>query len=315
MLPGTEIHNTWQAALPGQSGNIVKGTAMNSETPNYILTATCKGVIGSLDVVTRFLCERECYVHEMHTFDDTNAERFFIRVEFKNDSANALPIDELKRQFEDAAASFDMKWELRDASVPEKVVILVSKYDHCLQDILYRYRTGALNIEIQAIISNHPDLQDLAEWHGIPYHHLPITPETKPQQEAQMMEIIEAAGADLVVLARYMQVLSNDLCNKLEGRAINIHHSLLPGFKGAKPYHQAYDKGVKLVGATAHYVSSDLDEGPIITQGIEPVDHSYTPEMLVAKGQDTERMTLNKAIKMHVEQRVFLYGNKTVVFS
>ncbi|WP_432473445.1 formyltetrahydrofolate deformylase [Amphritea sp. HPY] len=288
---------------------------MNRETPNYILTATCKGVIGSLDVVTRFLCERQCYVHEMHTFDDTEACRFFIRVEFKNDSVDALPIEELKSQFAEASAKFDMQWELRDASVPEKVVILVSKYDHCLQDLLYRYRTGSLNIEIPAIISNHPDLKELAEWHGIPYHHLPITAETKPQQEAQMMEVIEQAGADLVVLARYMQVLSNDLCKKLEGRAINIHHSLLPGFKGAKPYHQAFDKGVKLVGATAHYVSSDLDEGPIITQGIEPVDHSFTPERLVAKGRDTERMTLNRAVKLHCEQRVFLYGNKTVVFS
>ncbi len=285
-----------------------------NQTPTYILTGTCKSRLGTVDVVTRFLCEHHCYVTEMHTFDDSDAGQFFIRAEFKNDSPDALTFEALKGAFARRAAQFDMQWQARDASTPERVVILVSKYDHCLQDLLHRHRTGHLNIEIPAIISNHPDLRGLAEWHGIPYHHLPITARTKPKQEAQVWQLIQESGADLVILARYMQVLSDGLCAKLQGRAINIHHSLLPGFKGAKPYHQAYDKGVKLVGATAHYVSSDLDEGPIITQGVEPVDHTYTPERLVAKGRDTERLTLARAVKLHCEQRVFLYGNKTVVF-
>lgn len=288
---------------------------MTTDTPTYILTANCKGVLGSLDVVTRFLYERQCFVTEMHTYDDTDAEHFYIRVEFKNDGDSPLSFEELQAQFGEAADRFGMEWEIRNKAVPEKVVVMVSKYDHCLLDILYRYRTGMLNIEIPAIISNHPDLKELADQHNIPYYHLPITKDTKPEQEAEIMKIVDGCGADLVVLARYMQVLSDDLCKKLEGRAINIHHSLLPGFKGAKPYHQAYDKGVKLVGATAHYVSSDLDEGPIIAQGIEPVDHTYKPEHLVSKGQDTERLTLTRAIKLHTEQRVFLHGNKTVVFS
>ncbi len=287
---------------------------MNAQTPTYILTGTCQSMIGTVDLVTRFLFDRQCYVTEMHTFDDTEGARFFIRVEFKNDSEDSLTVEELKHQFADKAAGFDMQWQIRDASTPEKVVILVSKYDHCLQDLLHRYRTGHLNIEIPAIISNHPDLRELAEWHGIPYYHFPISADTKPQQEAQIWQVVEETGADLVVLARYMQVLSADLCAKLHGRAINIHHSLLPGFKGAKPYHQAYDKGVKLVGATAHYVSNDLDEGPIITQGIEAVDHTYTPDRLVAKGRDTERLTLARALKLHCEHRVFLDGKKTVVF-
>ncbi|MEH6824920.1 MAG: formyltetrahydrofolate deformylase [Motiliproteus sp.] len=287
---------------------------MSSDTATYILTGTCKSVRGTVDLVTRFLFDRECYITEMNSFDDTEGGRFFIRVEFKNDGSEALSLEELERQFTDRAAAHEMEWLIRDACTPEKVVILVSKYDHCIQDLLHRYRTGHLNIEIPAIISNHPDLRELAEWHDIPYYYFPVTAETKPQQEAQIWRVVEETGADLVVLARYMQVLSNDLCTKLEGRAINIHHSLLPGFKGAKPYHQAYDKGVKLVGATAHYVSSDLDEGPIISQGVEAVDHTYTPERLVAKGRDTERLTLARALKLHSEHRVFLDGKKTVVF-
>jgi len=289
-------------------------TTNTHSTPTYILTATCPSKLGTVDVVTRFLFDHQCYITEMHTYDDTNACNFFIRIEFKNDSENASTIDELNEAFADRAAPFEMQWQIRDTRTPERVVIMVSKFDHCLQDLLHRYRTGHLNIEIPAIISNHPDLKELADWHGIPYYHFPITAETKPQQEAQVLTIVENTQADLVVLARYMQVLSDDMCSKLEGKAINIHHSLLPGFKGARPYHQAHDKGVKLVGATAHYVSTDLDEGPIITQGIEAVDHSYTPEQLAAKGRDTERVTLFKAVKLHCERRVFLDGNRTVVF-
>ncbi|WP_425475320.1 formyltetrahydrofolate deformylase [Psychromonas sp. KJ10-2] len=207
-----------------------------------------------------------------------------------------------------------MKWQLTPRDYQSKVVIMVSKHDHCLNDLLYRYRTGDLNIQIPAIISNHPDLEELADWHGIPYYHLPITKETKPDQEAKVYQIIQDCNADLVVLARYMQVLSHEMSKKLSGKAINIHHSLLPGFKGARPYYQAYDRGIKLVGATAHYVSDDLDEGPIISQSVDTVDHSYYPEDLAAKGRHIECLTLSRAVRYHIENRIFLHGNKTVVF-
>ena len=208
-----------------------------------------------------------------------------------------------------------MEWQLVAKSYRPKVVIMVSKQDHCLNDLLYRWRIGSLDIDIKAIISNHSDCEGLAKWHNIPYFHFPITADTKPQQEAQVWDVIKGVDSDLVVLARYMQILSNDMCKKLSGKAINIHHSLLPGFKGARPYHQAYQKGIKLVGATAHYVSEDLDEGPIITQGVEQVDHGYLPEDLSAKGRDIECITLARAVQNHIENRIFLHGDKTVVFT
>lgn len=217
-------------------------------------------------------------------------------------------------EFTERAAEFDMTFELTAPGTQMPVVIMISKADHCLNDLLYRYRIGQLPIEIRAIISNHPDLAGLAEWHDIPYHHCPITPETKPEQEAQLWSVIEDTSAELVILARYMQVLSSEMSQRLAGRAINIHHSLLPGFKGAKPYHQAYEKGVKLVGATAHYINDDLDEGPIITQGMEAVSHTDYPEDLVAKGRDIECLTLARAVASHVDRRVFLHDRRTVVF-
>jgi len=287
---------------------------MNNNAKTYTLTGSSPTRLGVLDLIISSLYRHECYAYEMHTFDDADTGRFFFRVEFNHRGSGEFSEQNLRNQLADRAQEFEVDWELRDLDNLEKVVILVSKYDHCLQDLLHRYSTGALKIEIPAIISNHPDMQKQADWYNIPYYHLPVTPETKAEQEARMWEIIQETGADLVVLARYMQVLSEDMCQKLHGRAINIHHSLLPGFKGAKPYHQAYEKGVKLVGATAHYVSQDLDEGPIITQGVEPVDHTYTAERLVAKGRDTERVTLARAIKLHVEKRCFLNGSKTVVF-
>lgn len=287
---------------------------MKTSTTNYTLTGSCPTRLGVLDLIIGTLYRNQCYAYEMHSFDDTNIGWFFFRVEFYHVGDGEFNEEDLRIQFADKAEPFEINWELRDMSKPEKVVILVSRFDHCLQDILHRYSTGALNIEIPAIISNHPDSKRLADWYDIPYYHLPVTPETKAQQESRMLEIIREADAELVVLARYMQVLSEDMCKQLHGQAINIHHSLLPGFKGAKPYHQAYEKGVKLVGATAHYVSEDLDEGPIIFQGVEQVDHSYTPDLLVAKGRDTERLVLARAIKLHIEKRCFLNGNKTVVF-
>jgi formyltetrahydrofolate deformylase len=220
----------------------------------------------------------------------------------------------LKDTFAAVAEVDGLTWEMHDTLTPPKVLIAVSKFDHCLDDLLYRQRTGEIKMDIPAIVSNHPDLKRLADWHGIPYYHLPVTPENKAEQEARLLEIIEETGADLVVLARYMQILSEDLCDKLAGRAINIHHSFLPGFKGAKPYHQAYERGVKLIGATAHYVTSDLDEGPIIEQIVERVDHTYNTEQLAAVGRDAENLALSRAVRFHLEHRVFINGHTTVVF-
>ncbi|GKW49608.1 formyltetrahydrofolate deformylase [Halomonas sp. NCCP-2165] len=286
---------------------------MQDNNNRWILAAQCPSRLGTVDVVTRFLKESRCYITEQHSFDDRLSGRFFIRTEFRPEEAG-FDVAAFQAEFAARAAEFEMTFELTAPGTRMPVVIMVSKADHCLNDLLYRYRIGQLPIEICAIVSNHPDLADLAEWHGIPYHHFPITPETKPQQEAQVWQVVEESGAELVILARYMQVLSSEMCEKLSGRGINIHHSLLPGFKGARPYHQAYEKGVKLVGATAHYINDDLDEGPIITQGVEPVSHADYPEDLVAKGRDVECLTLARAVALHVERRVFLHASRTVVF-
>tara|TARA_R110002012_G_scaffold5133_2_gene23423 strand:+ start:1651 stop:2508 length:858 start_codon:yes stop_codon:yes gene_type:complete len=279
----------------------------------WILAAQCPSRLGTVDVVTRFLKEQACYITELNSFDDRLGGRFFIRAEFRPE-LDTFHEDSFHADFAARAGEFDMQFELTAPDKRTGTVILVSKADHCLNDLLYRYRTGQLPLDIRAVISNHPDLEPLAAWHGLPYHYLPITPETKLQQEAQVRDIIAETNAELVVLARYMQVLSPPMCELLAGRAINIHHSLLPGFKGAKPYHQAYEKGVKLVGATAHYINNDLDEGPIIAQGVEPVDHTHYPEDLVAKGRDIECLTLARAIGYHLERRVFFYSGRTVVF-
>lgn len=286
---------------------------MGAKEKLWILTAQCLSRLGTVDVVTRSLAETENYIVALNSFDDKATENFSIRVEFRPLGGEAS-LQKFRDVFESRALDFDMQWQLTEPDHRTRVAILVSKYDHCLNDLLYRYRTGELAIDIPLIISNHPDLKPLADWHGIPYFHLPITPETKPDQEANIWRLINEYECELVVLARYMQVLSSDLAARLDGWAINIHHSLLPGFKGAKPYHQAWAKGVKLVGATAHYVNDDLDEGPIITQGVQAVDHSHYPEDLVAKGQDIESQTLAKAVRYHTEKRVFLTGNRTVVF-
>ncbi|MBE0400254.1 formyltetrahydrofolate deformylase [Halomonas sp. FME1] len=286
---------------------------MSRMTDTWILAAQCPSILGTVDVVTRFLKEQHCYITELNSFDDRLGERFFIRAEFRPE-LDAFNEQAFQEHFEHRAAEFGMTFELTPPAKKTGAVILVSKADHCLNDLLYRYRTGQLPLDIKAIISNHPDLESLASWHDLPYYHIPITPDTKAEQEAQVLDIIEDTGAELVILARYMQVLSPHMCELLSGRAINIHHSLLPGFKGAKPYHQAYEKGVKLVGATAHYINNDLDEGPIIAQGVEPVDHAHYPEDLVAKGRDIECLTLARAIGYHLERRVFLHNGRTVVF-
>lgn len=286
---------------------------MQDNNNRWILAAQCPSRLGTVDVVTRFLKEQRCYITEQHSFDDRLNGGFFIRTEFRPE-AEDFNADAFEVGFAERASEFAMRFELTPPGRRMPVVIMVSKADHCLNDLLYRYRVGQLPIDIRAIVSNHPDLAPLAEWHDLPYHHFPITPETKLEQEAQVARVVEQTGAELVILARYMQVLSSGMCERLSGRAINIHHSLLPGFKGARPYHQAYDKGVKLVGATAHYINDDLDEGPIITQGVEPVGHTDYPEDLVAKGRDIECLTLARAVALHVERRVFLHARRTVVF-
>jgi formyltetrahydrofolate deformylase len=287
---------------------------MNQQNLTYILTASCPGRSGTVDVVTRFLREFGCYISELNSFDDALNQRFFIRTVFRMEDNAPLDQSVFCATFAERAEAFDMEWELTPSDYRPKVVIMVSKYEHCLNDLLYRFRTGNLPVDIRAVISNHPDLQSLAQWHDIPYYHFPINTDTKPQQEAQVQAVLDETGCELLVLARYMQVLSHEMCVRWARKAINIHHSLLPGFKGAKPYHQAYNKGVKLVGATAHYVSDHLDEGPIITQGMGTVNHTYYPADLARKGMDVESLTLARAIQYHVEKRIFLFNDKTVVF-
>ncbi|AVF57260.1 UNVERIFIED_ORG: formyltetrahydrofolate deformylase [Pseudomonas parafulva] len=284
---------------------------MSRAPDTWILTADCPSMLGTVDVVTRYLFEQRCYVTEHHSFDDRLSGRFFIRVEFR--VPDGFDEDGLRAGLAERSEAFGMAFELTAPNHRPKVVIMVSKADHCLNDLLYRQRIGQLGMDVVAVVSNHPDLEPLAHWHKIPYYHFALDPKDKPAQERKVLQVIEQTGAELVILARYMQVLSPELCRQLDGRAINIHHSLLPGFKGAKPYHQAYNKGVKMVGATAHYINNDLDEGPIIAQGVEVVDHTYYPEDLIAKGRDIECLTLARAVGYHIEKRVFLNANRTVV--
>lgn len=279
----------------------------------FILKATCAAKSGIVAAVTTFLSERGCYISELSQFDDPDTNRFFMRAVGHIESETTT-LEQLNATFPEIAEPFAMQWQLVSGTKPCKTLIMVSKFDHCLDDLLYRLRKGELNMEITAIVSNHKDLRPMAEREGIRFVHLPINKENKREQEQALLEIVEETGTELVVLARYMQILSDSLCAELSGRAINIHHSFLPGFKGAKPYHQAYQRGVKLIGATAHYITSDLDEGPIIEQAVQVVDHTFSPNSLVAVGRDTETVALAKAVKLHIENRVFLDDNKTVIF-
>ncbi|HWJ06539.1 MAG TPA: formyltetrahydrofolate deformylase [Steroidobacteraceae bacterium] len=280
----------------------------------FVLAATCTSRMGTTARVTTFLATRRFYILEMQQFDDTISQRFFVRVTFCAVRGEKVDLARLREEFVEVATIEGMEWQIHDSQVRPRVLIMVSSYDHCLEDLLYRHRIGELRMDVTAIVSNHPTLQPTAAQHRIPFFHLPVTAQTKPQQEARLLELVDSTGTELVVLARYMQILSDGLCERLRGRAINIHHSFLPGFKGAKPYHQAYERGVKVIGATAHYVTADLDEGPIIEQIVEHVDHCHTPEMLVAAGRDSERRALSRAVRLATEHRVFLNGNRTVVF-
>lgn len=296
--------------------NSLQGTAMTAttqNTDNFIFTGTCRAGSGVVAAVTSFLAERDCYICALEQFDDESTDKFFMRAVFRRQQ-DSPSINEMAEAFAEVSDKFAMSWKFHNPSLAVKTLLLVSKYDHCLDDLLYRRRKGEFNMEVTAVVSNHQDLRPMVEREGIRFIHLPVTKDSKAQQESRLLEIIEETDSELVVLARYMQILSNNLTEKLSGRCINIHHSFLPGFKGAKPYHQAYNRGVKVIGATAHYVTSDLDEGPIIEQILTRVDHGYSPEHLVRVGRDNECMALAKAVKYHIERRVFLDGNKTVVF-
>ena len=284
-----------------------------SEKPHFVLTITCPDTVGIVAAVSGFLTRNDCFITEAAQYGDALSRRFFSRMVF---TAGALtpPPPELEKLFALEAARFQMIWQLRDMSRKARVVILVSKFGHCLVDLLHRYHTRQLDIEIPAVISNHPEMRSIVEWHGIPYHYLAVDKHDKAAQEQRVLEVMDKVEADLVVLARYMQILSPRLSARLAGKSINIHHSFLPSFKGAKPYHQAHARGVKIIGATAHYVTPDLDEGPIIEQGVERVDHTATPEDLVAIGRDIENVVLARAVRWHIERRVLLNGTKTVVF-
>ncbi|WP_144098396.1 formyltetrahydrofolate deformylase [Croceicoccus sediminis] len=275
-----------------------------------ILTLQCDDRRGLVSDVAGFLAAQGCNIVDAQQYNDQDNDRFFMRVEFEAEDDTQVR-DAFARQ----PVAADAQWELRRKDRPRKVLLMVSKFDHCLGDLLYRNRIGELDMDVVGIVSNHPQSALKISMVGdVRYHHLPITKDTKPQQEAQIKQIVDETGAELVVLARYMQILSDDMARFLSGRCINIHHSFLPGFKGAKPYHQAHERGVKMIGATAHYVTADLDEGPIIHQDVEAISHADTPDDLVRKGRDIERRVLATAVRHHLDGRVFLNGARTVVF-
>ncbi|WP_369227563.1 formyltetrahydrofolate deformylase [Streptomyces sp. R39] len=279
----------------------------------FVLTLSCPDRAGLVHAVTGFLVAHGGNILESQQFDDRLQDRFFMRVHFDVPDGAVL-LEELRTGFVPVAEEHRITWRLNDASTPTRTLIMVSKFGHCLNDLLFRRSTGALNIEIPAIVSNHRDFEPLARTYGIPFHHIPVTPDTKAEAEARLLRLVGELDVDLVVLARYMQILSDDLCKRLDGRAINIHHSFLPSFKGARPYVQAHHRGVKLVGATAHYVTPDLDEGPIIEQDVVRVSHSHAPDELVALGRDVEAQVLARAVRWHSESRVLVNGRCTVVF-
>ncbi|MEM6780864.1 MAG: formyltetrahydrofolate deformylase [Pseudomonadota bacterium] len=277
----------------------------------FILRLSCIDKPGIVAAVAGALADAACNIEESSQFFDHLCGRFFMRVKFSETAQNAAA--KFENAFTNTAAKFDMEYQICDASRRLKTLLVVSKPDHCLNDVLYRWRTKTLPIELVGVISNHEDSRDLVVQHGLDFHHLPITPKTKAQQEAKVSELIESTGAELSVLARYMQILSEDMSAQHAGRMINIHHSFLPGFKGAKPYHQAYERGVKIIGATAHFVTSDLDEGPIIVQQVVTVTHADTPERLIEIGQENETRALAEAIRLYAERRIFVQGNRTII--
>ncbi|NVO27183.1 formyltetrahydrofolate deformylase [Donghicola sp. C2-DW-16] len=278
----------------------------------YALTVTCPSTRGIVAAIANYLADTGCNITDSSQFDDKETGKFFMRVSFTSEQGK--DVAELEQGFADVATEFEMEFAFHDETEKMKVVIMVSRFGHCLNDLLYRWRIGALPIDIVAVISNHMDYQKVVVNHDIPFHCIKVTKENKPQAEAAIMQVVTDTGADLIVLARYMQILSDEMCQKMSGRIINIHHSFLPSFKGANPYKQAYERGVKLIGATSHYVTADLDEGPIIEQDTIRVTHAQSPDDYVSLGRDVEAQVLARAIHAHIHRRVFLNGNKTVVF-
>ena len=279
----------------------------------YTLSLSCPDRVGIVSAVSTFLAQHKGWITEASHHADEPAQRFFMRQELLADSLD-VDLDTLKRNFAPIAAEFNMDWRISDSARKKRVVVMVSKQEHCLYDLLARWQSKELDIEIPCVISNHDTFKGFVEWHGIPFHHVPVTPETKAASYAKVMELFEQAEGDVMVLARYMQILSPEMCEKYPGQIINIHHSFLPSFVGAKPYHQAYARGVKLIGATCHYVTSELDQGPIIEQDVIRIDHSDAPEDMVRYGKDIEKTVLARGLRYHLEDRVLTHGNKTVVF-
>ncbi|QNE75719.1 formyltetrahydrofolate deformylase [Streptomyces finlayi] len=295
-----------------QPADSAPAAASDAESEQYVLTLSCPDKKGIVHAVSSYLFMTGCNIEDSQQFGDHDTGLFFMRVHFTADAG--VTADRLRASFAAIGDAFRMDWQIHRSSDRMRIVLMVSKFGHCLNDLLFRSGSGALPVEIAAVVSNHTDFEELVGSYGVPFRHIPVTRDTKADAEAQLLELVREEDVELVVLARYMQVLSDDLCKQLSGRIINIHHSFLPSFKGAKPYHQAHARGVKLIGATAHYVTADLDEGPIIEQEVERVGHGVTPDQLVAVGRDVECQALARAVKWHAERRILLNGRRTVVF-
>ncbi|MFF7312750.1 formyltetrahydrofolate deformylase [Streptomyces sp. NPDC008137] len=290
-----------------------QSTTAATPPDQYVLTLSCPDRKGIVHAVSSYLFMTGCNIEDSQQFGDHDTGLFFMRVHFSADAP--VSVEKLRASFAAIGDSFQMEWQINRGDQKMRILLMVSKFGHCLNDLLFRARTGALPVEIAGVVSNHTDFAELVGSYDIPFHHIPVTRDTKSEAEGRLLDIVREEGVELVVLARYMQVLSDDLCKALSGRIINIHHSFLPSFKGAKPYHQAHARGVKLIGATAHYVTADLDEGPIIEQEVERVGHDVTPEGLVAIGRDVECQALARAVKWHAERRILPNGRRTVVFA
>lgn len=287
---------------------------MSNRKKDYILTMICPDKAGISASILGFIFENNGFITSSYNYGDSTTKKYFMRTVFQGSDSKFKNLEDIRVKFAPIAQKYSMQWKIDDYSHRPRVLIAVSKFGHCLNDLLHKTKSGQIPMEIAAVVSNHADMKDLVEWHGINYFHLPITPETKIEQEEKFIQFIDGLRIDLVVLARYMQILSPKMCKALNGRCINIHHSFLPSFKGASPYSQAHSRGVKIVGATAHYVTPDLDEGPIIEQAVERIDHTYTTDDIAMTVRDLETIILSRAVKWHVERRILLNGTKTVVF-
>jgi formyltetrahydrofolate deformylase len=286
---------------------------MSTAPRTFSLLLVCPDRKGIVAAVAGFLSDHDASIVEAKQFNDQLTKRFYMRAVFTDVGPKFAGLEQLREKFDVLAKTYGMTWQIEDTAQRVRVLIAVSKLGHCLQDLLYRWRSGVMPVDIVGVVSNHTDLRGLVEWHQIPFFHLPVTAETRNEQEAAILELMSRYRVDLLVLARYMQILSNEMCRAISGRCINIHHSFLPSFKGARPYHQAYERGVKIIGATAHYVTPDLDEGPIIEQAVERVGHEHTPERFQEIGRDLEAIVLARAVRWHGERRILLDGQRSVV--